>query len=137
MAILDPNERATRAIALALNSVSPQLVKITKNDPNDSSSDGFRFTPEDLFDGTFEDVGLTDALRINGFKVALRDVLPEIADKIPADLATLQPGARIADVFDVIKGELRGLQVAAKGGAKLAAKKSSTASKGSKKSNKG
>jgi hypothetical protein len=142
MPITNPNERAKRAIVIALNNRSPQLVKITKNDPNDPSLAGFTFTPERLFDGTFDDVGLTDALRLNGFKSALADVLPEISDKIQEDLAGLEPGSRISRVFNVIRGELRALEASSTGTEVVATKRmpstgSKKASKSSKKSSKG
>lgn len=127
MAITDPNERAKRAFVLALNKQSPNVVKFNQ------TPGGFEFTPEDLFDRTFAGVGLNS---LNGFKQELRDALPEISDKILPDLATFVPASKISGAFDIIRAEL----IKLKSPSKLAAKEgsnSSTASKGSKKSNKG
>jgi hypothetical protein len=144
MAVTDPDERATRAIVLALNKQSPQKVKILKNDGNDPTADGFLFTPEELFDGTFEDVGVTSKVAINGFKKELMDALDEIADKIQGDLATINRKSSIQEIFDTISLELKALQNSTKGvvkgggGGKGGSTKNTTAAaKGSKKPDRG
>ncbi|MCA1557534.1 MAG: hypothetical protein LC731_03220, partial [Acidobacteria bacterium] len=117
MPVTDPDERAKRAIALAIEAITPDFVEVTKNDTNDPTPDGFAFTPEDLFDLTFDDnrVNITNQTLIRGFVKALRQLLPEISAQIQEDLGGLEPGVSILSVFNVIRGELGEVGFASKG----------------------
>ena len=135
MPIIDPNERASRAIIRSIDNLT-ELVNIIVDDPDDQNPDpaAFQVEPDDLFDLTFSRVGITSDALLSGFIVGLKTLLPEIKTRIQELLKDLQPGVQIRLVFNVIRRELakppgEAAAVVAAGGGGAGASKGGGASK--------
>lgn len=96
---LTPSDIAERAVAFSLKRAGA-LVSVTDNP--------FTVRPDDLFDHTFEEVGIVDDAHVRTFAGTLVGILhddfPSILDELQQRLEQLAVGVKIDLVSDFVAG---------------------------------
>jgi hypothetical protein len=129
MPIADPDERARRAVLRSLDPLT-ELVTVFDSDPQDNNPSALQVLvdPDDVFNMTFDRVGIDSELLIGGFVTGLKHQIPGFSAKIQEVFGNLKSGVQIGLVRKRLSSEL-GLAMAPNAGGGAAKKAGKKASK--------